>query len=444
MTVPGWRSIIYVSGHYGRSLLWSTLEIFLIFYLTDVLGIPPKTASSIVVLTLVWDAMLDPAFGIVSDRIKTRYGKYGLFIIAGAPLAGLSFVAAFTLPTLLPSHQVTWLVLCILLFRIFTTMTDISHSALMARVFQDSGERSGLAQVRYFFVSLASLTIAFATPQIFSGGSAQEQAEAFRLFAVFAALIGMPMLIASWLAVADYDRRIPQYVGSRAEQAGSIVGIFRTKDALIILAVAFCTAATLPTFTKSLSYFGKYNLGDETLIVFGFMASIVGKIISTPFWGLLSTKLEKAKALMIAHLASIACLCSFYAIAETSLIHFTAISGLAGFALGGVFSMYWGMVPDVIDKVHSVTRMRPEAAFYGIVVFAAKIGLSVGLAIFGHLLDGAGFAANTVQSPETLHGIRLIMSFIPALGASLCIGLLLFYSLSHAEQRALRVQNKEL
>jgi GPH family glycoside/pentoside/hexuronide:cation symporter len=56
-----------------------------------------------------------------------------------------------------------------------------------------------------------------------------------------------------------------------------------------------------------------------------------------------------------------------------------------------------------------------------------KFGTGIAGALTGWVLTLFGYVANAEQSPETLTGIRLLISVLPALAAIVAIGVLRFY-----------------
>jgi glycoside/pentoside/hexuronide:cation symporter, GPH family len=69
-----------------------------------------------------------------------------------------------------------------------------------------------------------------------------------------------------------------------------------------------------------------------------------------------------------------------------------------------------------------------------------KLGWTLGGAITGWMLALWGFEANTVQTEEAQTGIRMMLSFIPAIGALLSAAFILFYKLS--DSFMLKVSNE--
>ena len=68
-------------------------------------------------------------------------------------------------------------------------------------------------------------------------------------------------------------------------------------------------------------------------------------------------------------------------------------------------------------------------------VFAHKLGLSLGGAISGWLLDSYGYIANAPQQTEqALNGICLMMSILPALAFGIAVATLAFYQIGRSEE----------
>ena len=67
-----------------------------------------------------------------------------------------------------------------------------------------------------------------------------------------------------------------------------------------------------------------------------------------------------------------------------------------------------------------------------------KFGWAIGTALTGWLLAYFGFRANAVQSEEAIHGIKMFLSFLPAVGTVLSVIFISMYPLS--EQRMKKIE----
>ena len=66
----------YGLGDFAFNFYWLPLQVFLLKYYTDVLGLPSDTAGVIVMVCLIWDGLVDPYVGILASRTRSRHGRY--------------------------------------------------------------------------------------------------------------------------------------------------------------------------------------------------------------------------------------------------------------------------------------------------------------------------------------------------------------------------------
>ena len=86
--IPFKTKVGYSLGGTGDAIAYDFIGSFLMFFLTDLAGISPAIAGSIIGVAVLWDAITDPIIGILSDRCKSKYGKKRPFILFSAiPLA---------------------------------------------------------------------------------------------------------------------------------------------------------------------------------------------------------------------------------------------------------------------------------------------------------------------------------------------------------------------
>jgi len=64
-----------------------------------------------------------------------------------------------------------------------------------------------------------------------------------------------------------------------------------------------------------------------------------------------------------------------------------------------------------------------------------KFGWAIGSAVTGWLLGYFGFQANVVQNDQAINGIRMFLSFLPAIGTLLSILFISMYPLSERRMK---------
>ena len=149
----------YAAGNFGKAVFIGSIDVTLLFLLTDILGIPPRQVGLLMLIAFVGNLAFDLGAGIVAERLERRGIGYPLQIAwAVAPCA-----CAFVMLYALPLAQVRGLVpvaLLLLALRGAFALIDVPHNSLMARVTTDSHARGRVSGYRTLFSSAASIAVA--------------------------------------------------------------------------------------------------------------------------------------------------------------------------------------------------------------------------------------------------------------------------------------------
>ncbi len=88
--------IAYGCGDFASNLCWTFIGSYLSVFYTDVVGLTPVIASTILLVAKIWDAFNDPMFGAVAERTNTKKGRFRPYIYYGTPFLALFSVLTFT------------------------------------------------------------------------------------------------------------------------------------------------------------------------------------------------------------------------------------------------------------------------------------------------------------------------------------------------------------
>ena len=121
----------YGLGDTASNLYFQMFVNFLLFFYTDVFGIPAAAAGTMMMVSRITDAFTDPAMGIIADRTNSKWGKYRPYLLwISIPLAILG-VLTFTTPDLSLSGKIIYAYVTYILIMVAYTAINIPYSALM-------------------------------------------------------------------------------------------------------------------------------------------------------------------------------------------------------------------------------------------------------------------------------------------------------------------------
>ena len=160
--------IAYGVADLGIALLTASIQFFLLFYYTDILGIDPGIAgTALLVGKLTWDAINDPLVGYFSDRTRSRWGRRKPYMLIGAIPFGLTMWLLFSLPPGLTGASAFLAILgSFLLVDTTQTLVSVPYYALSAELTLDYDERTSLISIRMIFTVLGYILGAAATTAV--------------------------------------------------------------------------------------------------------------------------------------------------------------------------------------------------------------------------------------------------------------------------------------
>lgn len=186
----------------------------------------------------------------------------------------------------------------------------------------------------------------------------------------------------------------------------------------------------------SISLFGISFVLSGLYLAVGQAANILGVILAAP----LSNSIGKKKTYMGAMLIATVLSVIFYWLDKEELVLIFTFQVLISICAGSIFPLLWSMYADCADYSELQTGHRATGLIFSSSSMSQKFGWAIGSAATGWLLAFFGFEANTIQSAETIHGIKMFLSWLPAVGTVLSILFISLYPLS--EERMCEITNQ--
>jgi Na+/melibiose symporter-like transporter len=205
--------------------------------------------------------------------------------------------------------------------------------------------------------------------------------------------------------------------------------LVRNRPWMILLVMGIFTLGYVIIRMGAIMYYFKYYIGNEMLaslfMVLGTIAVIAG-VACTEF---LSRRLGKKKLYLIVMGLTTILTALFYHIPKEQIELVFAVHILISFVMAPQAPLLWAMYADTADYSEWKNKRRATGLVFSAATFAQKFGMALGGGLAGWLLSVFRFQPNVEQTAEALLGIRLMMSYIPAVGTLIAVVAAFFYEL---------------
>lgn len=420
----------YGLGDMASNFYMGFFGLFLLYYYTDVFGISPGAAATMLLVTKVVDAISDPAMGLIADRTESRWGKYRPYLLwVAIPYALLGYLL-FMGPELSEFGKLIYAYVTYTLVMLAYTAINVPYSALLAVISPVAEERTKATQFRFIFASLGTLCVgAFATPLVSLLGGGNEVL-GFRLTIVLFAVLSVAIF---WFTFASTRERIrPKPHKSSIREDFS--ALLKNASWIVLVGTGIFVVVGLIARFASIVFYIKYYMADEghavfwifdrtaILTSFGLIGQLIGALI-TP---MLAARFEKHHLVIAMNLLHAVLLGVCFVIPPDQYTLIVAVHSLGILTFGTIITLLFSMYTDCAEYGEWKTGKNTAGLTVSASMFSLKFGSAVGGALPGFILAAFGFVANEVQTDTAITGIRLMFNVLPAV-FFLAGGLLMFF-----------------
>ena len=230
---------------------------WLLFFYTDVYGISAAAAGTIMMVARFWDMAIDPIIGVISDRTKTRWGKFRPYILFGAVPYAVLAILTFTTPNFGEVGKIIYAGATYVLLMTAYAMINLPYSALGAVMTDDTYERAGLNTYRFiagfigqFVVTGLALTLA----EYFGHGD-KAQGFQYTLF-LFAGL----SLVFFFITFQTTKERVQPPKEQKNSLKADFKNLFKNQAWVILAIVGIISFVMFAMQNAAIAYYFKYYL----------------------------------------------------------------------------------------------------------------------------------------------------------------------------------------
>jgi glycoside/pentoside/hexuronide:cation symporter, GPH family len=441
----------YSLGDCAANFVFQTQIMFLMGFYTDVMGIAASTAGSIFLFSRFWDAVNDPIMGGLADRTETRWGKFRPWVLFTAVPFAVLFVLCYTAPDLSLTGRLIWAVVTYNLLMMVYTANNIPYSALTGVMTGDRTQRASLVTWRFVFAMIAQFLVQTYTLTLVKafGGDSNPQAAWQRTIGLWAVIAVVFFVI----TFATTRERVIPDPAQKSTLKQDLMDLFGNRNWVTLALATVLIFICLSMRGGSTYYYFQYFVQEVEILgttpswqaLFGYfnglgtLTTIVGVLLSRP----LALRFGNRDVFRVCLFLTTFVMAAFVFLPREAAFTMIALQMLLQFVYGVTIPLLWAMMADVADFSEWRTGRRATAMTFALTVFALKIGLSIGGALQGHLLEYYGYVPNAVQAERTLDGIRLLMSVFPAAAFFLAVVVLLFYQIGLKTEQQMHAELAE-
>ncbi len=416
-------------------------------YLNRVIGLPALWVGTAIMLSLMLDAVIDPAIGGWSDKLRTRWGRRHPLMYAAAPLVAMCCIAFWNSPTnWTPTATGIYLIGMLLLLRLSVSLYEVPSQALGPELTTDYHERTVLYSYRFFFGVVGGLGMNVVLYQVFlspeAGGVLNRDG-----YAAYGVLAAAVMAISILISATGTHHHIPRLSRPPVRQisfrqaAREVMGTLSNRSLVVVMLSGLCSGVASGMTAALSQYFylelwGLSAAQISYLAIAGALASIAAVAIAGPVSRLMGKKKAMLTLFTVYLLTSVLPIglklaglmppnsspWVFWILIIDIFLYTTLV--IAGLIIVS------SMIADVVEDAAVKTGVRSEGLLFAANGLLPKFTAGIGVFMAGILLTLVAFPTDAAMGqvdPEIMR--RLASIYLPVMAGmtALSIGVLTFY-----------------
>lgn len=412
--------LLYGVADFGNNLVGVVGNTWLLYYLINVARLPPLQAGLAFLAGRLFDALVDPQIGALTDRLRPRLGRLHFVRVFALP-AGLVFALLWLIPYAPAGWRLALAVLGFMALSVLYSLAAIPYLALGPELTPDYDERTSLNSYRMACSMLATLAGVALPPLVVLGVTGARDLAASPPLGWLVVGVGSALLITLSLFVTALGVREPRRPpGSPSGQAPApplnltaIRGILSTFGLASLLGLFVLSTLAFMITNSLLPFFLESVLRLPAALQAPVLGTLfLSAIASFPLWVWLSGHLSKRAGVLLGLLLLMVSLLAFVYLVPrggVSPLLWAALL-LNGLGLSAVTLFPWAMLPDVIEFDELRSRLRREGLFYALLLLCLKAAGSLGVFSNALVTSVLGYqSGQALQRLETVRGLELMM-----------------------------------
>jgi glycoside/pentoside/hexuronide:cation symporter, GPH family len=406
-SVPLRTRLAYASPAFALATFGIPFYIYVPQFYTDTIQASAAVIGWVIVVARLFDAVLDPLIGALSDRTRSRYGRRRPWIaLASFPLAACFFALLVPPDGVLATSGVWFAIFYVLVFFLWSAV-QVPYEALGPEITPSYDQRTSLLALRDGLLG-AGTVVAAVLPEVLRAAFGLAPG---RVFLMIALVYGVIFIAGCLFCVWGVEERVRQ-PAVEPLSFKTLRDLMRNRPFAILLASYTVSALGSNLPPTLIPYYTKYMLGMEPGIFL--ILYLVPGLVCLPAWVMLAKRIGKKNAWLAALAVNVGAFFGVFFLEKGAVLGYGALCVVSGLGALATIALPSSMQADVVDYDELLSGQRREGQLYGLwALFRKLAAVSAGVSL--PVLAAAGYRPNVEQSDEVLFSLRLLYALIPCL-----------------------------
>ena len=435
MTTFGER-LSYWSFFIGQNIYYNITFLFLSTYL-GMQGIAYWKISLVLLVVKIWDAINDPIFGFIFDKVKFKNGKKSLpWLRFSVILVPFVTIAVFAIPNASETVKLVWFGTAYLLWDTVYTLTDVPAYSMLNTMTDSLAERNLLLSVNRVFSGAGYLLCSVAIPLFIGTAFQMTFTTAVVILSVFAALTMVPLCI--FCKERNYDP-------AKDDGDFSMKQMFRylrSNKYLLTYYGGYMATDALKTSAAVTLFVSFYLFHDVNYSILLNLLGMLPGVIAAVLMPTILKKLDKFKVLFWCNIVNILLGLLIYFVGYEQKGTFLVLTCIRAVPMCLVGVLAFMFTPDCAEYGQFKSGISAKGITFAIQTFSVKItgAVSSSLALFLlGLFSWIAVKADSFeelaalgiqQSSTALNGLWIVYALVPVIGMIISTFFYLGYKLN--------------
>ncbi|MCI5791544.1 MAG: MFS transporter [Clostridiales bacterium] len=379
-------------------------------YMTDHLKIYAASASTVMMISKIWDAITDPVMGHITDNTRSKYGRRKPYMFVGGFLLIIALLLLFApireWGITSQAGMVAYVLIFYMVWNTCSTITQVPYTSMASDISPSFEERNRANTVKLVFSAVAA-GLAYVVPLLLLGQLNEGKMTSYVFWiimvAVFGTLFGGGLICTGLFTKERITETGPKKKFDIKEFLKGYIKPFKNKSYRWHI-IMYVSAFTCMDMLSALAAYYATHVWKGVVLDLGFMQMqfgsmfivaplMVAAVCAFPLVRVLIDKKGKAFAFRVG--------LPFYIIGGILLavldpqwcppIIIPIVSFIMGLGFGGAQMVPWMVFPDTLDVVELATGERPTGNYSGIMTLVRKVSGALGVGVIGWVLSGVGY-----------------------------------------------------